>query len=108
MNLEATTAGILTIDAEVEINRCDFAFFRSGGIMIQQKPDTKVKITENKILSCDTSAIYVQGIKSKPLIEKNTIMFCRCNAITTNTQVDAEIRENSLRLNEVGIEIRNN
>ena len=59
-------------------------------------------------MSCDTSAIYIQGRKSKPLIRKNTIMYCRCNAIQTMHNVNAKIYDKRLILNEIGIEVKEN
>ena len=34
----ANTAGVIAFDADVSIDNCTFAHFKSGGVMIQAKP----------------------------------------------------------------------
>ena len=92
----ASTAGVIAFDADVLINECTFAHFKSGGIMIQSKPQTIVEITNNTILSCETNGVYIQGRSSKPNIIQNRIAFCRCSAITTNLDVNANIEKNEM------------
>ena len=59
-------------------------------------------------MTCETAGIYMQGRASKPIIASNKIKFCRCTAITTNLDVDANIYNNKMSLNNKGIEISNN
>ena len=35
---DASTAGLVAIDAEVHVEKCKFQHFKSGGIMIQSRP----------------------------------------------------------------------
>jgi len=55
----ASTAGLVAFDSDVKVNGCTFAHFKSGGIMIQSKPQSVIEITNNVILSCATNGIYI-------------------------------------------------
>lgn len=105
---DASTAGLVAIDADVHVENCNFQHFKSGGIMVQAKPQNKITIQDNEIISCDTAGIYIQGKQSRPYITGNSINFCRCAAINTNLDVQASIVRNQFNLNEVGIEVYNN
>ena len=105
---DSETAGILGINADIRVRACTLAHFKSGGIMLQCLPQTVVAIEQCTIISCRTNGIYIQGKASRPNILKNKILFCRSIGIKTNLDVDANIRENLLELNDVGIEILNN
>lgn len=76
--------------------------------MIQAKKHNDVELSENRILSCDTNGIYVQGRNSKPMITNNYFGYCRKAAIATNLDVNGIIVGNSIEKNEVGIELFNN
>ena len=56
---DASTAGLVAIDAEVHVEKCKFQHFKSGGIMIQSQPQNKVMIRSNEIISCDTAGVYI-------------------------------------------------
>lgn len=86
---DASTAGLVAINADVQIEKCNFQHFKSGGIMIQARPQNKVIIKDNEIISCDTNGIYIQGKQCRPRIQGNSINFCRCAAINTNLDVQA-------------------
>ena len=58
---DASTAGLVSIDANLHIEQCEFQHFKSGGIMVQARPQNQVVITNNDIISCDTNGIYIQG-----------------------------------------------
>lgn len=88
---DACTAGVVSIDANVSIQGCHFQHFKSGGIMVQARPQNIVNIKNNEIISCDTNGIYVQGRQSRPVIEGNLVNFCRCAAISTNLDVQANV-----------------
>ena len=105
---DASTAGLVSIDANILVEKCEFQHFKSGGIMVQARPQNVVEIINNDIISCDTNGIYIQGKQCRPRIQENRINFCRCAAINTNLDVQAIIIRNSFNLNEVGIEIYNN
>lgn len=105
---DANTAGIVAINADVDIRNCTLHHFKSGGIMVQSKAQNRVNISGNKIISCETNGIYIQGKSSEPVIRDNEINFCRCAAITTNLDVKASLVNNKLNLNVVGIEVLNN
>ena len=62
--------------------------------MIQGKHTNEMKFEKNKIISCDTNGIYVQGIKSRPLIISNEFKFCRGAALAINHHVSASIIRN--------------
>lgn len=104
----SNTAGIVAINADVVIENCDFNHFKSGGIMLQARSYNRIDIRDNKIISCDTNGIYVQGRESKPRIIGNKIEYCRCAAVNCNTDVQATVLGNKFNLNEVGIELCNN
>ena len=59
--------------------------------MVQAKPQNKITIQDNEIISCDTAGIYIQGKQSRPYITGNSINFCRCAAINTNLDVQASV-----------------
>ena len=88
---DASTAGLVAIDAEVRIEECKFQHFKSGGIMIQSRPQNKILIKKNEIISCDTAGVYIQGRQSRPIIHGNHINFCRCAGINTNLDVQASV-----------------
>jgi len=102
------TAGILSINANVNVKRSVFAHFKCGGLMIAAVPQNKLFIDHNEILSCDTAGIYIQGRASKPVISNNKIKFCKATTICTNLDVDANIYNNQMSLNQQGIRIMNN
>ena len=56
---DAHTAGLVAIDANVKVERCLFTGFKSGGIMVQAKPQNRIEIIENDINQCNTNGIYV-------------------------------------------------
>jgi len=58
---DACTAGLVAIDADVEVENCQFQHFKSGGIMLQSRPENTIRLTNNQIVSCDTAGIYIQG-----------------------------------------------
>lgn len=41
---DADTAGVLGINAHINMSQCTFAHFKSGGVMLQCLPQTKVLI----------------------------------------------------------------
>jgi len=88
---DADTAGILSMNADLNVQSTTLAHFKNGGIMVSAKPQNEVYIADNTLLSCDTAGIYIQGRASKPTIRGNKIAFCRCTAITTNLDVDANV-----------------
>ena len=47
---DAHTAGLIAIDADVRVERCIFTGFKSGGLMIQSKPQNQVEIIDNTII----------------------------------------------------------
>jgi len=102
------TAGILAVNANVNIRRSTLAHFKSGAIMCTALPQNMVYIGENEIMTCQTAGIYMQGRASKPIVCNNRIKFSKCVAMTTNLDVDANIYGNEISLCERGIEILNN
>jgi len=105
---DADTAGILAVNADINIRRSTLAHFKSGAIMITALPQNMVFIAENEIMTCETAGIYMQGRSSKPVVLNNKIKFCRSVGITTNLDVDANICGNEVTLCEKGLEILNN
>lgn len=105
---DADTAGILCVNADLNVRRSTMAHFKSGAIMATALPQNMLFIGENEIMTCETAGIYLQGRASKPVVCNNKIKFCRCVGITTNLDVDANIYGNEMSLNERGIEILNN
>lgn len=105
---DSDTAGILSVNSELTVKRCTLAHFKSGAIMVTALPQNAIYVGDNEILTCETAGIYMQGRASKPIIACNRIKFCRCTAITTNLDVDANIYNNHMNLNNKGIEILNN
>lgn len=63
---DSYTAGILSLKSDTTIHECSFAHFNSGAIMIDQKPENNVVISENIIMSCQTAGVFIQGIASRP------------------------------------------
>ena len=72
------------------------------------RQDSHVVLQAKQIWACETSGIYVQGEQSCPLIEKNLIKFCRSAAIQLAAEVTAEVVDNSLSTNDMGIELSGN
>jgi len=105
---DSDTAGILSVNADVNIKGSKFAHFKSGAIMLTALPQNTIYVGNNEILTCETAGIYMQGRASKPVIANNKIKYCRSVAITTNLDVDANIFGNEMAYNEGGIEILNN
>ena len=63
---DSYTAGILSLKSDTTIHECSFAHFNCGAIMIDQKPENNVVISENIIMSCQTAGVFIQGIASRP------------------------------------------
>lgn len=63
---------------------------------------------DNVIVSCSTCGLYVQGLKSKPIILHNVFYVCKSTGIIINSLVDGFIGMNQMQICEVGIEIINN
>ena len=47
---DAHTAGLVAIDADVHVEKCIFTGFKSGGLILQSKPQNEVEITDNSII----------------------------------------------------------
>ena len=47
---DAHTAGLVAIDADVHVEKCIFTGFKSGGLILQSKPQNEVEIIENSII----------------------------------------------------------
>lgn len=45
MTNDSLTAGLVSINANLSINGCNFSHFKSGGIMLQARPQNKVSIS---------------------------------------------------------------
>ena len=56
---DSYTAGILSLKSDTTIHECSFAHFNSGAIMVDQKPENNVVISENIIMSCQTAGVYI-------------------------------------------------
>ena len=85
---ETHTAGVVSVDADVIVEQCEFENFKSGAIMMQAKERNEVKLSENRILSCDTNGIYVQGRNSSPIIMNNYFGYCKSASMQTNLDVN--------------------
>ena len=59
MQSESQTAGIVAIDADIDISETRFENFKAGAVMLQSKKYNTVKFDRNKIFSCDTNGIYL-------------------------------------------------
>ena len=88
---ETHTAGVVSVDADVTIRQGEFENFKSGAIMLQAKERNEIKLEENRILSCDTNGIYVQGRNSSPMIMNNYFGYCKSAAIATNLDVNGVV-----------------
>ena len=105
---ESLTAGIVAFEADIDIQGTRFDNFKSGAIMLQAKQWNEVKLDSNKIVSCESNGIYVQGKQARPDITNNNFSYCKCAAITTTMMVNAYIAGNTIDRNAIGIEINNN
>ena len=85
---ETHTAGVVSVDADIIVKQCEFENFKSGAIMLQAKERNEVELNENRILSCDTNGIYVQGRNSSPVIMNNYFGYCKSAAMQTNLDVN--------------------
>jgi hypothetical protein len=56
---DAFTTGVLVLQSDAIIKQCSFAHHKSGAIMMDLEPQNRVVITENNIVSCETTGIYV-------------------------------------------------
>lgn len=55
---DAFTTGILLLKSDATIARCSFAHHKAGAIMVDIKPQNRVHILENTIVSSETAGIY--------------------------------------------------
>ena len=56
---DADTAGILAVNADINVRRSTLAHFKSGAIMVAAMPQNMVFIAENEIMTCETAGIYM-------------------------------------------------
>jgi hypothetical protein len=56
---DAYTNGIFIRQSDALIQRCSFAHHKAGAIMVDMKPQNRVFILENNIVSSETAGIYV-------------------------------------------------
>jgi len=91
---DSYTNGIFLRHSDAIIKRCSFAHHKAGAIMIDMKPQNRVFILENNIVSSETGGIYVQGKSAKPFIKGNKLKYCHASAIKTSQDVDAFVSSN--------------
>ena len=53
------TTGILSLKSDLTVHECSFAHFNGGGILIEQRPENNIIISENLMMNCKTAGIFI-------------------------------------------------
>jgi Right handed beta helix region len=84
------------MNSDLFIKECTFAFFKSGGIMVQALPQNQIYISDNQIISCETNGVYIQGRATRATVKGNKINFNHCTAIFISVDVDANVSKHTI------------
>jgi F-box protein 11 len=99
------TTGIVIKNSKCVVKGCSIEGFLQGGIIMQVKEDTEVKVTNTLIKGCKHAGIQILGVSPTPTVE-----YCRIeDNLAPGIQVCAgnsgEILKNNILQNNDGIEI---
>jgi len=67
------TAGVISINANLQVSNCRLSNFKQGAMHVVSKRDNRVVVQNCHIFSCALVGLYLQGVNSEPQVLRCTI-----------------------------------